>query len=425
MKTTLNQFIGRVKKDGLLSASHFYVVLPAIGGYAGDRIIMMCDGVNLPGWNNSTADVRIFGENREVPYMPTYPQLDLSFIMDRNFAVRDYFQQWSDQVIDKRNRSVGYYGDYAKQMEIYVTDKMGKIVYAMKIYETFPKTVADIPLSYGSADIIRMNVTLAMKFWEVIELSEDGNVVQKPEMMNLKLALSNVQRGGLTFVSNGLKLETLGNTLGGGRIGSGLFGFGGPADFTKDIKSFGSSMGSEIYRNSSSIYGLMNAAPGGTSDTRSFGSAIFDLGKKSSELGSAISSISEGISAVAAPAAAVGYAVSNVSAVLGTVNTVASTLGLGTPFTGVQAQLNAAAGKIATVSKVAGLPGQLSSVGSSVGAIGGVLSDLKQSMGGVPGGTAKIQEAFGKLGEVFSSRGSGISQLSDNLESGVKQGLYK
>lgn len=423
MKTTLNDFIARVRKDGLLATTHFYVVLPLIGNYSGDRIIMMCDGVNLPGWNHSTTNIQIFGENREMPYMPTYPQLDLSFLMDRNFEVRDYFQQWSNKVIDRKTRSVGYYTDYAMDMDIYVTDKQGKIVYAMKVYEAYPKNIADISLDSSSSDIMRLKVTLAMKFWEPLTVDSKGNVVQKEGISNLKLALNNVSRGGLTLVQPGLKLETLGANLG-GQFGSGLYGFGGPQDFTKDIKIFGSSMGSEIYRNSSSIYGLMNAAPGGTSDTSAFGSAIFDLGKRSNELGSAIGAIGEGLSAVAAPAAAVGYAMSNVSAVLGTVNTVANTLGLGTPFTGVQSQINAVAGKIATVSKVAGLPGQLGAVGSSVGAIGGVLSDLKQAVGGVPGGSAKIQDAFGKLGEVFSSRGAGISQLSDNLASGVKQNLY-
>lgn len=93
MKTTLNEFIAKVKKDGLLTASHFYVILPAIDNYSGSKILIMCDSVNLPGWNNATSDVRIYGENREMPYMPTYPQLDLSFILDRNFEVRDYFEK--------------------------------------------------------------------------------------------------------------------------------------------------------------------------------------------------------------------------------------------------------------------------------------------------------------------------------------------
>jgi len=412
-KATLNDFISKVKSEGLLTGTHYYVIF---GDELGKDVSLLCDSVNLPGLTNSTTDIRIFGENREVPYMPLYPNMELSFISDRDMKVKQYFEQWSNTVVNRMTRNVGYYSDYAKQLDIIITDKENKAVYCARVFEAYPKSIQDITFGFENKDIVRVHVTLAFKYWSQIPIDEAGNEISnKQELFTINKSQSGVQE---------LAKEGSGENL-----GSPPFSIRPPSPFASGFPQGATALGkdfaSDTSRSCSASYALLSTAPGGDANTSALGSGILSLGKSSSDFGAALGSLGAGITSITTPLAALSNATIGISNVLGSINTATSSLGLGTPFAKIQSNLLGIGGNLTVISNVAGIPGQLSSIGANMSAMGSVFSSLTSSMKTIPGGSQQISDSVGKLGDVYQSRGDDVSGAASQLQSDVSSGKYQ
>lgn len=415
-KAALSEFITKVKTEGLLTGTHYYI---RFGRENSRDVMMMCDSFNLPGLSNSTTDVRIFGENREVPYMPLYPSLDLSFILDRRMQIKSFFDTWSNQVINQKTRNVGYYNDYTNtDLDLIITDKEGKAIYCVRVYEAYPKAIQDIRFGFDVKDIIRLNVTLAFKYWEKIDVDESGNQNSNAAIPTVSGSLMDqLKTTGLVTIPT----ESFGSFLGGGTqsIISGLAG-----NFSKDAMSIGGLFGAEASRACSASFALLGSAPGGNLLTQGFGSSILSLGQSTSTFGSALGQLGEGIRNITAPLSALGNATAGIASTLGSLNAATSALGLGTPFASAQSKLNSLGGSLAVVSNVAGIPGHLTSIGANLSGVGSVFSDLTRSVGSIPGGTQQITDSIANMGKVFSGRGSDVSSVGSSLQQGINTGFY-
>jgi hypothetical protein len=425
-KSTLEQFIGKVRSEGLLTASHFYVVItpPFAWETQVSDIMMLCDSINLPSQTSASTDVRIFGENREHVYMPLYGQLFASFIVDRNMKVRRFFETWMDQVINRTTRTVGYYNNFVSNVDIFVTDKNAKVVYAIRCFEVFPKVLGDVRLDYASREILKISVDFSIKYWERLPVDENGNINENVDLrsLNIKSGIEKFSRD--DFVRAGLfsiPTELSGSSLGFKSQGStGLTG-----NFVKDISNIGLGFGSEANKSLTATYALIQSSPTGTNQTRTFGDSLRSLGNATGQFGTALASLGDGIRQISAPVAAISNATVGVANVLGTINTATSALGLGAPFAGAQSALAGAAGKLAVVSNVAGIPGQLGSIGAAMGAVGSTFESLTESMKQIPGGSQKISDSISSIGTIFQRRGNDIQESSSNLADGVTSGTYR
>lgn len=415
-KAALSEFISKVKTEGLLTGTHYYV---RFGRENSRDVMMMCDAFNLPGLTNSTTDVRVFGENREVPYMPLYPSLDLSFILDRSMSIKLFFDQWSNEVINQTTRNVGYYKNYTNtDLDLIITDKEGKAIYCARVFEAYPKAIQDIRFGFDNKDIIRLNVTLAFKYWLRIPVDEDGNENPSYNIPTQSATIrEQLEKRGLVEIPT----EFSGSYLGSASQGS-IPGVTG--NFSRDASNIGSLFGAEASRSCSASYALLGSAPGGNANTSAFGSSILSLGQKTSTFGSALGQLGEGIRNITAPVFALGNATVGIAATLGSLNSAASSLGLGTPFASVQSRLNSLGGSLAVVSNVAGIPGHLTSIGANLSGVGSIFADLTRSTNSIPGGSQQITDSIGAIGKVFSGRGSDVSATGSVLQEGISTGKY-
>ncbi len=397
-KATLKEFISKVRTEGLLTATHYFVRI----GSADKSITMMCDSVNLPGMSIGTTDVRIFGENREVPYMPLYPALDLSFILDREMKTRTFFEDWANQVVNRKTRNVGFYKDYAnKEIDIIVTDKAGKAVHCTRLYGAFPKAIQDIRLGFDAEEVIKLNVTMSFKYWETIQVSENGE----------PLANKNI--------SSGSTAETLGNSTGSPVTGTQTPTTG---DVAKDATAVGSKFGSDVMKSTSATAALLGSSPNGNTNTNAMMSGLLAVGKTANDMGAKIGELGRNINEFAAPVAAVANSVSAISGTLNALNGITSALGLGTPFSGAVSKLNGTAGKLSAVGQLRGLPGALGSLGSSMSAVNSAFSVLSGSVGQTPWGTDKIAESFKGIGAAFANGANGVSGVGSTIQGDITSG---
>jgi hypothetical protein len=184
--TSLNKFIANVK-DGMATTSHFTVslTLPSkiskIQGVNIEKVLLFCDQTPLPGTSLGTAQVRSYGEFREVPYERLYEPITLSFYVDADMTVKYLFDKWMGLVQSEISRDFSYSTDYlTNTVKIIVQNMEGDSVYACTLFKCYPKAIAPIQLDYAGKDVMKLSVTLMYQYYRVETLTpvktQQGNV---------------------------------------------------------------------------------------------------------------------------------------------------------------------------------------------------------------------------------------------------------
>lgn len=175
----LNTFIAKLKQNGLLTASHFYVIIPGFAvAERGDSqdLLLFCDGASMPGIQIMTTEIRTFGELSTMPHAPLYNPLNLTFLCDSTMNVKVAIEHWLNQVFDTKTRKFNYYENYTKDIEIHLVDKSGKDVHKLTVREAYPISMGEIQLDYSSANnLIKIPVTLVYKWWESEYISGENS----------------------------------------------------------------------------------------------------------------------------------------------------------------------------------------------------------------------------------------------------------
>lgn len=162
----INQFINEVKNRGLARVNRYEVVIvfPTAPGTV--RVAnLFCDAVTLPGANISTTPARVFGETREMPYEKIYDPVTMSFYIDSDLEIKKAFEEWMEMIFNTKTRTLGYYRDYTRPVEIYVKGLSDESPYKLTLHEAYPKTINSIQLDANGKEVMKMTLTMQYKYW--------------------------------------------------------------------------------------------------------------------------------------------------------------------------------------------------------------------------------------------------------------------
>lgn len=180
----LNDFIANVKQ-GLAKTSYFSVELLLPDQLVNEKkpirenlraIQLFCDQTQLPGISFGTAQVRSYGEFKEVPYEKLYEPVTMNFYVDKQLNVKYLFDSWMEIIQTRSTRTFNYPNTYmADTMRIIVEDSEGQVRYAVKLYRCYPKSVAPIQLDYSSKDVMKLQVTFTYQYATYEQISQQGS----------------------------------------------------------------------------------------------------------------------------------------------------------------------------------------------------------------------------------------------------------
>ena len=160
----INDFTSVIAKRGGLQASNRYsVYITSRGGdYKGveSDIPFLCEDVSLPGRSIATADFKTYGPVIKVGRESIYADLNLTFILTEDMAIKTYFDKWMNSVQNDTSYDPGYYRDYVGQIYIAALSQNTSarlpnvnyqlLNYAAMVEDGFPTAIADVPFSHGS-----------------------------------------------------------------------------------------------------------------------------------------------------------------------------------------------------------------------------------------------------------------------------------
>jgi hypothetical protein len=427
--SSYNEFRSLVKTQGLVTASHFSVILPSIvDGQDTKTISMQCEMSALPGLNIMTNELRAFGEITEYAYGVTYPGISMSFYVTQDFDTRTYFREWMRKVFDNDSRTVGYYTSYVKPITILVQDRSGKEVHKVVLHEAFPKSIADISLAYSDHSPLKVNVMIQYKWWSNSEASMGPPAPPTPGRASEGLANGTGVIGGINFGSAASFANPFNTNLP-TSIGS---GFSDISDFLppNPFLNVGAAMaqngpiiGADILASSNSAAKAISssglgavAVPGSGSVGSTLGNLTKSMGTGFNNFGGNLVQLGRNLTELTAPVAALKGTIVTISNTTTQLGALADALGVkDSGFQKISQRLGEANAKLGPLTTIGGVSSGLSSVGASMSAINTSMGVLSKTVGNLPGATSAATESLTKLGGMVGMHSSNVNNMASEL----------
>lgn len=204
---SLNEFISNIKNNSLARQNRFTVSIASTSPNTNTNIVeLFCEQAVLPSLSFASQPVRSYGEQREVIYDRNFETISLTFLVDRQMKVKDYFDQWTNTIVNPHTRQTGFYDDYVRNIFIFIQDTKDNDTYKVELREAYPKTIAAVQLDHNSKDVMKLQVTFNYKYHinaQQVSPSNDKDPkklfgLDLPDPYRVSRQLGNYLRGSVT-----------------------------------------------------------------------------------------------------------------------------------------------------------------------------------------------------------------------------------
>jgi hypothetical protein len=170
----IDKFRSEISSSGVARTNMFEVKLSPPGqvnNALAQSLVLRCESMAMPGINLATVDDNnIYGPTRSIVEGVTYAdEAGLTFLMDKNYEIRKYFQAWIELAYNPSSWNLKYYDDYASgHIEIYQLDQNHQPVFGVKLWEAYPKNYGPIELSQANNELVKLTVNFNYRYWSDI-----------------------------------------------------------------------------------------------------------------------------------------------------------------------------------------------------------------------------------------------------------------
>jgi hypothetical protein len=125
-----------------------------------------CENAQLPGRTLATTEQKTYGPIEKHPYLNTYNDIDLTFIVDDDMQQKILFDAWLSYINPSYSNNMRYKSDYATILKINQYDVTGDLSYSVNLYDAFPISMNQMDLDWSGDGYHKLNVTFAYTRWE-------------------------------------------------------------------------------------------------------------------------------------------------------------------------------------------------------------------------------------------------------------------
>lgn len=183
MSINVNEFLSLINSKGVAQPNRYMVSLPPIQDVDVDlrEMNLLCNAINLPGKQILTSDFEVGMKFEKIAYGYAVDDISLNFTVLNDFKVKEYFERWSELVINFGSNELKYKNTYQKDLEVFHLDKMGNKIYGCKLFEAFPTTLNPIEMGNANTDqATEYNVQLSYTTWKPIYFGQEGQKKPPP-----------------------------------------------------------------------------------------------------------------------------------------------------------------------------------------------------------------------------------------------------
>jgi hypothetical protein len=108
--------------------------------------------------------------SQKMPYGFLSEDVNLTFLLDQDYSMRTYFENWQEEIIGFDTYELKYKSEYAKTVVIQQLDHGdNSVIYACKLLKAFPTTIQAIELGDDNQNqLVQLSVQLSYTDWERI-----------------------------------------------------------------------------------------------------------------------------------------------------------------------------------------------------------------------------------------------------------------
>lgn len=137
-----------------------------------NKISLLCEQASFPLLNINTKPYRIYGPAYPRPVVSEYggDGTAMTFHVDREMQVKQFFDGWMQIVIDKDNYHVSFQEDYVVDIEVFQLDEAMNRTYGIRLIDSFPRSMNLMELNHAAqSQTHRLIVLFAYRKWESIQ----------------------------------------------------------------------------------------------------------------------------------------------------------------------------------------------------------------------------------------------------------------
>jgi len=207
MAGSINEFKSSFTKD-VARTNRFDVSIPiplTLIPYisSAKNVNYRCESANLPGRTFGTIEQKTYGPIEKFPYMNTYNDLDLTFIVDDDMNQKVFFDAWMSYINPLYNYNYRYKSDYSTVITVNQYDVSNQLSYSINLYDAYPVSMNQMDLNWADEGYHKISVTFAYTYWQ-------NNSVQAMGMQLVDAGINAVT----SLVPGGLGGSAVGNLTG-------------------------------------------------------------------------------------------------------------------------------------------------------------------------------------------------------------------
>ena len=133
-----------------------------------------CESAHLPGRTFATSEQKTYGPIEKYPYLTTYTDIDLTFIVDGDMNQRLLFDAWMNYINPQYNNNFRYKGNYSTIITINQYDVTNTLTYSVNLYDAYPISMNQMDLNWSDEGFHKLVVTFAYTYWQNNSLQAIG-----------------------------------------------------------------------------------------------------------------------------------------------------------------------------------------------------------------------------------------------------------
>lgn len=163
------------------------------------QLTYRCESAQLPGRTFATMEQKTYGPIEKFPYLTTYTDIDLTFIVDGDMQQRLLFDAWLNYINPQYNNNFRYKSDYSTVITVNQYNSTNELVYSVNLYDAYPISMNQLDLDWSAEGYHKLSVTFAYTYWQ-------NNSLQALGMELLDMSIGGVVSalGGLGGASGGI-----------------------------------------------------------------------------------------------------------------------------------------------------------------------------------------------------------------------------
>jgi hypothetical protein len=210
MAGSISEFKSSFTKD-IARANRFDVFIPIplvlLPYFKSTRTLQLrCESAQLPGKTFATTEQK-FGSApvEKFPYMTTYNDIDLTFIVDDDMQQKILFDGWMNYVSPVYNYNLRYKSDYSTAITINQYDVANELSYSVNLYDAYPVAMNQMDLDWSNEGVHKLVVTFAYTNWQNNSLQDAGMQLLDAGINGLADAVAGADLfGGLAGLGSGI-----------------------------------------------------------------------------------------------------------------------------------------------------------------------------------------------------------------------------